>query len=110
MTTIIDTFLVNNMHLVDAVVFQEFQPGCDLVAAQQCEYDFLQCRLFTGPADDPETMCNCGEIFFGQCLRSAGCQTHMQVSYSVNPTNYMTQCVSLIMQVSEFLSSMFIHD
>ena len=81
-----------------AVVFQEFQPGCDLEAAKLCEYNYLQCRLFTGPADDPVTMCNCGEIFFGQCLRSAGCQTHMQVSEAAVPTNYMKQCVSLIMQ------------
>jgi len=48
-------------------------------AALACEYDFLQCRLFTGPADDPATMCACGEIFYGQCLRAAGCQTHLQV-------------------------------
>ena len=40
----------------------EFPPECDLVAAARCEYDFLQCRLFTGPADDAVTMCICGEV------------------------------------------------
>ena len=82
----------------NAVVFQEFQPGCDLEAALECENEFLECRLFSGPADDPATMCKCGEEFFGQCLRNAGCQTHLQASYSVTPTNYMSQCVSLIMK------------
>ena len=81
-----------------AVVFQEFQPGCNLAAALACEYNFLQCRLFSGPADDPATMCACGEQFYGQCLREAGCQTHMQASASPNPTNYMAQCVDLIIQ------------
>ena len=90
--------LLLNVNFISAVVFQEFQPGCNLEEAKQCEYNYLQCRLFTGPADDPVTMCNCGEIFFGQCLRSAGCQTHMQVSEAEVPTNYMAQCVSLIMQ------------
>lgn len=41
---------------------QEYPDDCDLEAAAACEYDFLQCRLFTGPADDPATMCNCGEV------------------------------------------------
>ena len=77
---------------------QLLSQGCDKTAALACEYDFLQCRLFTGPADDPETMCKCGEIFFGQCLRRAGCQTNVQVSSAAVPTNYMQQCVSLIMQ------------
>lgn len=82
------------MYKITAQLLKE----CDQQAALACEYDFLQCRLFTGPADDPETMCNCGELFYGQCLRLAGCQTHAQVSEAVVPTNYMQQCVSLIMQ------------
>lgn len=84
--------------LTDAVLFQEYPPGCDEDGAKNCEREFLACRLFEGPADDPETMCFCGQEFFGSCLRSVGCQTSMQVSFSVNPTNYMQQCVALIMQ------------
>lgn len=88
--------IVSYLALSSASLFQEFQPGCDEQAALACESDYLQCRLFTGPANDPTTMCNCGEIFFGQCLREAGCQTHMQASYSVTSLNYMTQCTNLI--------------
>jgi hypothetical protein len=46
--------------------------GCDVTQALQCEYDFLNCRLFTGPADDPPTLCACGSTYFAQCLRIAG--------------------------------------
>jgi len=97
MNSLIGSLLFALVATSSAVIFQEFQPGCDLDAALTCEYNYLQCRLFTGPANDPKTMCNCGEIFFGQCLREAGCQTHMQASASSTPLNYMTQCVQLIM-------------
>jgi hypothetical protein len=54
------------------VVFQTYPPGCDVDAAAQCEYDNLICKLFTGPANDPATLCRCGGIFYGECLRKAG--------------------------------------
>ena len=53
---------------VTAQFGKEYPDECDLDAAAACEYDFLQCRLFTGPADDPETMCNCGEVISELCL------------------------------------------
>lgn len=49
-----------------------FPPGCDEEAALQCEFEFLQCKLFNGPANDRETLCNCASIFYGECLRLAG--------------------------------------
>lgn len=90
-------FLVQ--YLVNAALESKLiQPACDVDAARNCEYEFLQCRLFTGPADDPVTMCNCGESFYGDCLRRIGCERHMQVGASVTPSNYMKQCVDLIRQ------------
>lgn len=47
-------------------------PGCDEEAALKCEYDFLLCKLFNGPANDPVTLCNCANDFYGACLRLAG--------------------------------------
>ena len=54
------------------VVFKEYPDPCDVVAAQQCEYENLICKLFTGPANDPATVCRCGADFYGACLRRAG--------------------------------------
>jgi len=73
-------------------------PGCDVVAAQQCEYDQLKCTLFTGPADDPATVCACGEIFYGQCLRYAGCETAQQVGALTLHQIYMKVCVDTIIK------------
>ena len=56
----------------NSVVYQQYPPRCDVVAAQQCEYEQLICQLFTGPADDPKTVCRCGAEFYGKCLRLAG--------------------------------------
>lgn len=72
----------------------DVQPGCDLDAAKQCEMDLLECRLFSGPADDPPTMCRCGEQFYGVCLRLAGCEMHEEL----NPPGelYMKKCVDHI--------------
>jgi len=53
--------------------FRGFYPnGCDSKAALQCEYDFLLCKLFNGPANDRTTLCNCASQFYGVCLRLAG--------------------------------------
>ncbi len=46
--------------------------GCDEDAALQCEYDFLLCKLFGGPANDKPTLCRCASEFYGSCLRLAG--------------------------------------
>lgn len=49
-----------------------YPSGCDTEAALQCEYDFLICKLFEGPANDQQTLCKCASIFYGICLRLAG--------------------------------------
>lgn len=60
--------------IVDAteVHLSEYPPGCDTAAAAQCEYEFLLCKLFKGPANDQATLCNCAKDFYGKCLRLAG--------------------------------------
>ena len=50
-------------------------PGCDQTAALKCEYEFLLCKLFNGPANDKTTLCNCASVFYGECLRLAGVRT-----------------------------------
>ena len=77
---------------------QEFPPGCDKVAAQVCEDQLLQCQLFTGPSDDPATMCACASTFFGECVRSAGCETDRQVGALTANEVYMKVCVDTIMK------------
>lgn len=49
-----------------------YPPGCDKVAALNCENEFLQCKLFNGPSNDRDTLCNCARSFYGECLRLAG--------------------------------------
>lgn len=77
---------------------QEYPPGCDEVAAQVCEDELLFCQLFTGPSDDPETMCGCASNFFGDCLRQAGCETARQVGELTQHEVYMKVCVDTIMR------------
>lgn len=77
---------------------QEFPPGCDKDAAQICEYELLQCQLFTGPSDDPATMCACASTFYGDCLRRAGCETARQVGALTQHEVYMKVCVDTIMK------------
>lgn len=72
-------------------------PGCDEVAALQCEYEFLLCKLFHGPANDPETLCYCASIFYGSCLRMAGCETAREVGPLTKHQIYMKTCVDFIM-------------
>ena len=72
--------------------------SCDEDAAAVCEYNFLQCRLFTGPADDPATMCRCGEVYFGQCLRQAGCMFGRELNRLSTHGIYNDLCVKNIMQ------------
>jgi hypothetical protein len=64
----------NSPGIVDAteVHLSEYPPGCDTTAAAQCEYEFLLCKLFKGPANDQTTLCNCAKDFYGKCLRLAG--------------------------------------
>lgn len=76
----------------------EYPPICDIDAATKCEYDFLQCRLFTGPADDAVTMCNCGEIYFGECLRKAGCTFGRELDRLSTHDIYARICVNHIMK------------
>jgi hypothetical protein len=67
---IIHTFFSHNIIYGE---FRGFYPnGCDNKAALKCEYDFLLCKLFNGPANDRDTLCNCASQFYGVCLRLAG--------------------------------------
>ena len=64
--------VLNIFQFVQAGYLGLLPPGCDTSAALQCEYDFLLCKLFNGPANDKETLCTCASQFFGACLRQAG--------------------------------------
>eukprot|EP01031_Cornospumella_fuschlensis_P023505 gene23505-28508_t len=76
----------------------EYPSGCDTSAALQCEYEFLLCKLFNGPANDAVTMCNCGTEFYGSCIRRAGCETSREVGALSNHEIYMKVCVDFIME------------
>jgi hypothetical protein len=102
----------------NSVVYKSNHSSCDVVAAKKCEYDLLICKLFTGPADDPATMCRCGGIFYGECLRLAGvlfsskhkkfslfmnhstfqCETHPEVGALTSHEIYMKTCIDLIIR------------
>lgn len=88
--------------LISAVlgVFQGHStpPGCDKIAAQVCEDDMLQCQLYSGPSDDPKTMCKCSTAFYGACLRQAGCESSRQVGALTKHEIYMKVCVQTIMK------------
>lgn len=84
--------------VMDGAYLQTYPSGCDLDAAQQCEYDFLTCRLFSGPVDDPPTLCKCGETFYGACLRSAGCEIAIEVGALSLKELYMKKCVDHIIK------------
>jgi hypothetical protein len=79
-------------------LFSQWPSGCDLDAALQCEYDFLTCRLFTGPVDDPPTLCKCGEQFYGSCLRVAGCSIAKEVGAFTKNELYLKKCVDHIIK------------
>lgn len=76
----------------------EYPPGCDTAAALQCEYDFLLCKLFNGPANDATTLCNCATEFYGSCIRKAGCETSREVGALTNHEIYMKVCIDFIME------------
>lgn len=83
----------------DAGILYAPQPAeCDLAAATACEYEFLTCRLFSGPVDDPPTLCKCGELFYGECLRAAGCSTTKEVGALSLGELYMKKCVDHIIK------------
>eukprot|EP00598_Pedospumella_elongata_P005980 CAMPEP_0184970032 /NCGR_PEP_ID=MMETSP1098-20130426/2607_1 /TAXON_ID=89044 /ORGANISM="Spumella elongata, Strain CCAP 955/1" /LENGTH=255 /DNA_ID=CAMNT_0027491891 /DNA_START=114 /DNA_END=881 /DNA_ORIENTATION=+ len=73
-------------------------PGCDQTAALKCEYDFLLCKLFNGPANDKNTLCTCASVFYGECLRVAGCETAREVGPLTNHEIYMRTCVDFIIE------------
>eukprot|EP01035_Chromulina_nebulosa_P025046 gene25046-32652_t len=77
--------------------FDSGTPGCDTVAALQCEYEFLLCKLFNGPANDQTTLCNCAKVFFGECIRKAGCETSNEVGPLSKHEIYMKTCIDFIM-------------
>jgi hypothetical protein len=60
------------VNIGDSKFLDEYPAKCDSKAALKCEYDFLLCKLYNGPANDKQTLCNCAEIFYGRCLRQAG--------------------------------------
>lgn len=64
-------------HSIYSLGFRSTYPTiCDSEAALKCEYDFLLCQLFNGPANDAETLCTCATEFYGSCLRLAGVSIH----------------------------------
>lgn len=75
-----------------------FPRGCDQKQALQCEYDFLLCKLFNGPANDRGTLCDCAKIFYGECIRLAGCETANEVGPLTQHEQYMKTCVDFIME------------
>lgn len=83
---------------VHAAYLGVYPTGCDIEAALVCENKFLNCKLFTGPADDADTLCQCGENFYGECLRKAGCETAPQVDELSTHQIYMKLCVQHIIK------------
>eukprot|EP00601_Ochromonadales_sp_CCMP2298_P009865 CAMPEP_0173256226 /NCGR_PEP_ID=MMETSP1142-20121109/23027_1 /TAXON_ID=483371 /ORGANISM="non described non described, Strain CCMP2298" /LENGTH=271 /DNA_ID=CAMNT_0014190081 /DNA_START=123 /DNA_END=936 /DNA_ORIENTATION=+ len=75
-----------------------FPTGCNEAAAIQCEREFLLCKLFNGPADDKDTLCSCAAVFYGDCLRSAGCETAREVGPLSANLIYMKTCVDFIIE------------
>ena len=80
------------------MMFLQYPPLCDEEAAIACEFEFLQCRLFSGPADDPETMCACGESFYGDCIRRAGCVMDQEFDKLGNNEIYLKKCVDHVVK------------
>lgn len=64
-------------NLVHSGYLGAMPPGCDQTAALECEYNFLLCKLFKGPANDKNTLCTCASEFYGRCLRLAGVSLSM---------------------------------
>lgn len=60
----------------------EFPTLCDPVKATKCEHDYLICKQFDGPANDPETTCYCGSIFYGECINDAQVSINSSMSTS----------------------------
>lgn len=83
---------------ISACQYDEKYLTCDEEAAIQCEYEFLQCRLFTGPADDAATMCACGENFYGKCIRAAGCEMNQEFDPLGKKEIYTKKCIDHIMK------------
>lgn len=50
----------------------EYPPGCNQVSAQHCEDEYLNCVLYTGPANDAPTICSCSATYYSTCLPLAG--------------------------------------
>jgi hypothetical protein len=76
----------------------QYPPLCDEEAAIACEFEFLQCRLFSGPADDPDTMCACGESFYGDCIRRAGCVMNTEFDKLGNNEVFLKKCVDHVVK------------
>lgn len=75
-----------------------YPPGCNKTKARICEQNFLECRLFRGPADDPTTMCQCGQEFYGSCIRLAGCEFHKEFDPLGSGEIYEKKCVDHIVK------------
>lgn len=81
-----------------AIFIGNYPPGCDVVAAQKCEDDFLNCHLYLGNEFNDATMCNCGYNYYSKCLPLAGCETAKQVGPFTDHLIYLKTCVDLIIQ------------
>ena len=63
----------------------------------QCDYEYLQCRLFSGPAGDLPTLCKCGREYYGKCVRSAGCSFARDDGSLTTGNIYTGKCIADIM-------------
>jgi hypothetical protein len=74
----------------------KYPPGCNTAEALQCEYEFLLCKLFGGPANDKPTLCRCASDFYGNCLRLAGVSRCRILLYFFTP--YLLKSFSVKLQ------------
>ena len=76
-----------------------YPTGCDRNQLAVCDYEYLQCKLFSGPAGDLPTLCACGKEYYGKCVRDAGCMMSKDDgSFSNTTGNYFTKkCVDDIL-------------
>ena len=52
----------------------QMNPICNPEKYAKCQEQYLKCKLFNGPALDKElTLCKCAKLYYGICLREAGC-------------------------------------
>jgi len=82
---------------INGTYLARFPTGCDRAKMAQCDYEYLQCRLFSGPAGDLPTLCKCGREYYGKCVRSAGCSFARDDGSLTTGNIYTGKCIADIM-------------